>query len=99
MELTENDIKAISEVRFKLHKELTWKRKYTIPMYSAMTIGVILALFLPNFVRSIQPYVAIVVLGLWVFAYIVWINWRNHIKRPWITKFLQYYQEYKEFME
>jgi amino acid transporter len=99
MELTDNDVKAISEVRFKLHKELTWKRKYTIPTYSAMTVGLVLALFLGSFVRSLQPYIAGFIIILWVFAYVVWINWRNHIKRPWIAKFIQYYQEHKEFME
>jgi amino acid transporter len=99
MELTEQDVKAIAEVRFKLHKELTWKRKYTVPMYSAMTIGVVLSLFLANFVRSIQPHIAIFDIALWVFAYIVWINWRNHIKRPWMKKFIEYYQEHKDFMQ
>jgi phosphoglycerol transferase MdoB-like AlkP superfamily enzyme len=99
MELTDNDVKAISEVRFKLHKELTWKRKYTIPMYSAMTVGAVLALFLGSFARSIQSYVAIFDISLWIFAYIVYLNWRNHVKRHWIAKFLQYYQEHKEFME
>ena len=99
MELTEQDVKAIAAVRFKANKELNWKRKYTVPMYSAMTVGVVLTLFLGNFVKSIQSYVALVAIGLWVFAYIVWVNWRNHIKRPWIMKFIQYYQEHKEFME
>jgi len=98
MELTDNDIKVISEARFKLHKELTWKRKYTVPLYSAMTIGVVLVLFLADFERSIQPYIALVIVALFVFTWVVYFNWRNHIKRPWIKKFLQYYQDHKEFM-
>ena len=99
MELTDNDIKVISEARFKLHKELNWKRKYTIPTYSAFTIGVVLVLFLADFERSIQPYIVLVIVALLVFTWVVYFNWRNHIKRPWVAKFLQYYQDHKEFME
>ena len=99
MELTDNDVKAVAEVRFKLHKELIWMRKYTIPGYSALTVAVVLFLFLGFFVKSIQGYVAIADVGFFVFVLIVLTNWRNHIKKPWIAKFLQYYREHKEFME
>jgi hypothetical protein len=98
MELTDNDLKAIAEVRFKTHKELNWMRKYTVPMYSSLTVGVILALFLGNFVRAVQPYVAGFTLALLVFAYVVYVNWRNHIKRPWVAKFIQNYKDTKELM-
>ena len=99
MELTDNDVKAIAEVRFKLHKELTWMRKYTIPLYSVLTVGVVLFLFLGFFTKALQGYAAIVDVGLFVFVLVVLTNWRNHIKKPWIAKFLRYYQAHKEFME
>lgn len=98
MELTEQDVKAIAEVRFKLHRELNWPRKYTIPMYSSLTIGFVLVLFLGNFTKSVQPYVAAVVFALLVFSFVVYSNWRKRIKRPWIEKFIQYWRDHKEFM-
>lgn len=99
MELTEQDVKAIAEVRFKLHKELDWQRKYTIPMCSSLTIGFLLTLFLGNFTKSVRPYVVAVDLALYVFAFVVYSNWRKHIKKPWIEKFVQYWRDHKEFMD
>lgn len=99
MELTDNDLKAISQVRFKNHKELDWDRHYTIPMYSAWTTAAILVLFLGNFARSIQPYVAVATIVIFMFGAIVYMKWRNHIKKPWIVKFIQHYKDTKELME
>jgi len=99
MELTDNDLKAIAQVRFRNHKELNWMRKYTIPCYSSFTIAVILALFLDNFARSIQPYIAGIVVILFIFGFVVYNRWSNRIKKPWVIKFVQHYKDTKELME
>jgi predicted branched-subunit amino acid permease len=99
MELTDNDLKAIAQVRFKNHKELNWDRHYTIPMYSAWTISVILALFLGNFTRSIQPYVALAVIIIFVFGIMVYLSWDKKVKKPWVAKFIQHFKDTKELME
>ena len=99
MELSDLELKALARIRIKNHKDLSWNRKYTIPEYSMLTIGMILALFLPEFTKDIQPYVALVVIVLFLGAFITWKKWAKKIRQPYYDKFIQYWKDNKELMD
>jgi hypothetical protein len=99
MELTEDDLKAIAQVRLRKNKKLNWDRRYTVPEYSLATIGIVLLLFLGVFDKNIRGYVGFAVLVCGVAVIAINARWVSHVKKPYIAKFVQYYQEHKEFME
>ena len=99
MELNDIELKALARIRIKNHKDLSWIRKYTVPMYSLFTVGMILALFLPEFTKEIQLYVALIVIVLFLGAFITWKQWAKKIRQPYYDKFMQYWKDNKELMD
>ena len=99
MELNDVELKALARIRIKNHKDLSWNRKYTVPMYSMFTVGTILALFLPEFTKEIQPYVCLLVIVLLLGALITRTQWAKKIRQPYINKFIQYWKDHKELMD
>jgi amino acid transporter len=99
MELTEDDLKAIAQVRLRKNKKLNWDRRYTVPEYSLATIGVVLFLFLGVFDKSIRGYIDSAILICVLAVLLIHNHWVSHVKKPYIKRFLQYWKEHKEFME
>jgi hypothetical protein len=138
VELNNKEIKALANIRFSNHKELKWKRVYTIPFYILMTITIAIALINisqddsvvvdgrngetyiisdklvinenvvineveyilkgDDIKKKLPDWVNDCGLISFVVALVIYYIWYKRIKKPYIKRFMEYYNERKELM-